>query len=145
MCVSRQGVKCLICKSVCRTARKEFINAKYIDHKFARRTISTASSGLDEVYEAVQSRDLLSIIQLYAEGVELLQLLPDPGKVGWTVDLSTRTSGPSVREEISVCLSLVGLPLGRFKGNSRPTLGGSRSPVGGDGVFSVVPKLLRTF
>lgn len=65
-----------------RTARKEFINAKYIDRQFVRRTISMASSGLEEVCEAVQSRDLLSIIQLYAEGVELLQPLPEPGQVG---------------------------------------------------------------
>ncbi|XP_036940768.1 arf-GAP with SH3 domain, ANK repeat and PH domain-containing protein 1a isoform X4 [Acanthopagrus latus] len=62
------------------TARKEFINAKYIDRQFVRRTISMASSGLEEVCEAVQSRDLLSIIQLYAEGVELLQPLPEPGQ-----------------------------------------------------------------
>ncbi|KAI3374825.1 hypothetical protein L3Q82_021040 [Scortum barcoo] len=62
------------------TARKEFINAKYIDHRFVRRTVSMATSRLDEVYEAVQSRDLLSIIQLYAEGVELLQPLPEHDK-----------------------------------------------------------------
>ncbi|XP_076601035.1 arf-GAP with SH3 domain, ANK repeat and PH domain-containing protein 1a isoform X1 [Chaetodon auriga] len=60
------------------TARKEFINAKYIDRKFIRRTVSRATSRLDEVYEVVKSRDLLSIIQLYAEGVELLQPLPEP-------------------------------------------------------------------
>uniref|UniRef100_A0A8C4F1K2 Arf-GAP with SH3 domain, ANK repeat and PH domain-containing protein 1 n=1 Tax=Dicentrarchus labrax TaxID=13489 RepID=A0A8C4F1K2_DICLA len=62
------------------TARKEFINAKYIDRKFVRRAISMAASRLDDVYEVVRSRDLLSIIQLYAEGVELLQPLPEPGK-----------------------------------------------------------------
>uniref|UniRef100_A0A671Z4Y3 ArfGAP with SH3 domain, ankyrin repeat and PH domain 1a n=1 Tax=Sparus aurata TaxID=8175 RepID=A0A671Z4Y3_SPAAU len=62
------------------TARKEFINAKYIDRKFVRRTVSMATSGLEELCEAVQSRDLLSIIQLYAEGVELLQPLPEPGQ-----------------------------------------------------------------
>ncbi|XP_049455228.1 arf-GAP with SH3 domain, ANK repeat and PH domain-containing protein 1a isoform X1 [Epinephelus fuscoguttatus] len=60
--------------------RKEFINAKYIDRKFVRRTVSMVTSRLNEVYEAVRSRDLLSIIQLYAEGVELLQPLPEPGK-----------------------------------------------------------------
>uniref|UniRef100_A0A3Q0R0Y4 ArfGAP with SH3 domain, ankyrin repeat and PH domain 1a n=1 Tax=Amphilophus citrinellus TaxID=61819 RepID=A0A3Q0R0Y4_AMPCI len=59
---------------------KEFINAKYIDHKFVRRTISTVSSRLDELNEAVRSRDLLSLIQLYTQGVELLQPLPELGK-----------------------------------------------------------------
>ncbi|XP_030607748.1 arf-GAP with SH3 domain, ANK repeat and PH domain-containing protein 1a isoform X1 [Archocentrus centrarchus] len=62
------------------TVKKEFINAKYIDHKFVRRTISTASSRLDELNEAVRSRDLLSLIQLYTQGVELLQPLPELGK-----------------------------------------------------------------
>lgn len=73
-------------------ARKEFINAKYIDRKFVRHTVPMATSRLDEVYEAVRSRDLLSIIQLYAEGVELLQPFPEPGKVGWTLYLSIITS-----------------------------------------------------
>nr|XP_046265471.1 arf-GAP with SH3 domain, ANK repeat and PH domain-containing protein 1a isoform X2 [Scatophagus argus] len=80
------------------SARKEFINAKYVDHKFAMRTVATATRGLYEVYEAVQSRDLLSIIQLYAGGVELLQPLPEPGKEAgetalhyciWTADHSS--------------------------------------------------------
>ncbi|XP_068998371.1 arf-GAP with SH3 domain, ANK repeat and PH domain-containing protein 1a [Embiotoca jacksoni] len=62
------------------TARKEFINAKYIDRKFVRRTVSAATSIPDELNEAVRSRDLLSIIQLYAEGAVLLQPLPQSGK-----------------------------------------------------------------
>lgn len=68
------------------------------------------TSSLDEVYEAVQSRDLLSIIQLFAEGVELLLPLPEPVKVGWTLDLSiitsTLMSWLSLKEEVSVCLSV---------------------------------------
>ncbi|XP_034534439.1 arf-GAP with SH3 domain, ANK repeat and PH domain-containing protein 1-like isoform X2 [Notolabrus celidotus] len=62
------------------TTRKEFINAKYVERRFVRRTVSMASSGLEEVWEAVRSRDLLSIVQLYAEGVELLQPLPEHSK-----------------------------------------------------------------
>uniref|UniRef100_A0A7N8YC69 ArfGAP with SH3 domain, ankyrin repeat and PH domain 1a n=1 Tax=Mastacembelus armatus TaxID=205130 RepID=A0A7N8YC69_9TELE len=62
------------------TARKEFINAKYIDHKFVKRTVATMAVRLDELFEVIRSRDLLSIIQLYAEGAELLQPLPGPGK-----------------------------------------------------------------
>lgn len=75
-----------VSNSVCRVERKEFINNKYIDHKFARCTISMASNGLEELCEAVRTRDLMSVIQLYAEGVELHQPLPDPGKVGWTTE-----------------------------------------------------------
>lgn len=55
-----------------------------------------ATSGLQEVFEAVRSRDLLSVIQLYAEGVELLQPLPDPTKVSWLL-LDVRR----VREEVT--------------------------------------------
>lgn len=73
--------------SVCRVERKEFINNKYIEHKFARHPVSMASNGLEELCEAVRTRDLMSVIQLYAQGVELLQPLPDPGKVGCTVEL----------------------------------------------------------
>ncbi|XP_036377234.1 arf-GAP with SH3 domain, ANK repeat and PH domain-containing protein 1 isoform X1 [Megalops cyprinoides] len=60
------------------TARKEFINAKYVDHKFARKTCTSAFAKMSELYEAVKSRDLLALIQVYAEGVELMEPLPEP-------------------------------------------------------------------
>ena len=34
-----------------------------------------------ELFEAVQSRDLLALIQVYAEGVELMEPLPEVGPV----------------------------------------------------------------
>lgn len=96
-------VSCLTDAAPCRTARKEFINTKYIDRKFVRRTVSTATSGLDELYEAVRSRDLLSIIQLYAEGVELLQPLPEPGQVSDTpVDHRKRSRSWSLSESLNL-------------------------------------------
>ncbi|XP_061521829.1 arf-GAP with SH3 domain, ANK repeat and PH domain-containing protein 1 isoform X4 [Phycodurus eques] len=61
------------------TVRKEFINTKYVDHKYARKTCSSASAKMIELYEAVQSRDLLALIQVYAEGVELMEPLPEAG------------------------------------------------------------------
>ncbi|CAJ1082463.1 arf-GAP with SH3 domain%2C ANK repeat and PH domain-containing protein 1 isoform X5 [Xyrichtys novacula] len=61
------------------TVRKEFINAKYVDHKFARKTCTSAAAKMIELFEAVQSRDLLSLIQVYAEGVELMEPLPEVG------------------------------------------------------------------
>ncbi|XP_061777713.1 arf-GAP with SH3 domain, ANK repeat and PH domain-containing protein 1 isoform X3 [Nerophis ophidion] len=61
------------------TVRKEFINAKYVDHKYARKTCSSAAAKMIELYEAVQSRDLLSLVQVYAEGVELMEPLPEAG------------------------------------------------------------------
>ncbi|XP_058232870.1 arf-GAP with SH3 domain, ANK repeat and PH domain-containing protein 1 isoform X4 [Hemibagrus wyckioides] len=64
------------------TIRKEFINAKYVDHKFARKMCSSAVVKLSDLYDAVRSRDLLALIQVYAEGVELTEPLPDGGQEG---------------------------------------------------------------
>ncbi|XP_046689982.1 arf-GAP with SH3 domain, ANK repeat and PH domain-containing protein 1 isoform X4 [Silurus meridionalis] len=64
------------------TIRKEFINAKYVDHKFARKTCSSAVAKMNDLYDAVRSRDLLALIQVYAEGVELMEPLPDEGQEG---------------------------------------------------------------
>ncbi|KAG5851114.1 hypothetical protein ANANG_G00089590 [Anguilla anguilla] len=62
------------------TVRKEFINAKYVDHKFTRKTCTSAAAKMSELYEAVKSRDLLALIQVYAEGVELMEPLPETGQ-----------------------------------------------------------------
>ncbi|KAJ8277038.1 hypothetical protein GJAV_G00070780 [Gymnothorax javanicus] len=61
------------------TARKEFINAKYVDRKYTRRTCASAAAKMSELYEAVKCRDLLALIQVYAEGVELMEPLPEMG------------------------------------------------------------------
>ncbi|XP_047423885.1 arf-GAP with SH3 domain, ANK repeat and PH domain-containing protein 1 isoform X5 [Mugil cephalus] len=76
------------------TVRKEFINAKYVDHKYARKTCTSASAKMIELFEAVQSRDLLALIQVYAEGVELMEPLPEAGpEVGETaLHYSVRTA-----------------------------------------------------
>ncbi|XP_041101250.1 arf-GAP with SH3 domain, ANK repeat and PH domain-containing protein 1-like isoform X2 [Polyodon spathula] len=62
------------------TARKEFINAKYVDHKFTRKTYISEAAKLNELSDAVKSRDLLALIQVYAEGVELMEPLPETGQ-----------------------------------------------------------------
>ncbi|XP_062987210.1 arf-GAP with SH3 domain, ANK repeat and PH domain-containing protein 1 isoform X2 [Elgaria multicarinata webbii] len=62
------------------TARKEFITAKYVDHKFSRKTCASAAAKLNELLEAVKSRELLALIQVYAEGVELMEPLLEPGQ-----------------------------------------------------------------
>ncbi|XP_014911353.1 arf-GAP with SH3 domain, ANK repeat and PH domain-containing protein 1 isoform X5 [Poecilia latipinna] len=67
------------------TVRKEFINAKYVDHKYARKTCTSAAAKMIELFEAIQTRDLLALIQVYAEGVELMEPLPEAGpEVGET-------------------------------------------------------------
>ncbi|XP_067888778.1 arf-GAP with SH3 domain, ANK repeat and PH domain-containing protein 1-like [Heterodontus francisci] len=62
------------------TARKEFIHAKYVDHKFAKRLCTSSLAKMNDLLESVKSRDLLALIQVYAEGVELMEPLPDHGQ-----------------------------------------------------------------
>lgn len=64
-----------------RTARKEYITAKYMEHKFCRRMCSSGAEKQSELLEAVKSRDLLALIQVYAEGVEILEPLLESGQV----------------------------------------------------------------
>ncbi|XP_012578402.1 PREDICTED: arf-GAP with SH3 domain, ANK repeat and PH domain-containing protein 1 isoform X7 [Condylura cristata] len=76
------------------TVRKEYITAKYVDHRFSRKTCSSSSAKLNELLEAIKSRDLLALIQVYAEGVELMEPLLDPGQeLGETaLHLAVRTA-----------------------------------------------------
>ncbi|XP_016125882.1 arf-GAP with SH3 domain, ANK repeat and PH domain-containing protein 1-like isoform X4 [Sinocyclocheilus grahami] len=62
------------------TERKEYINAKYVEHRFARRTATTATARQGDLYEAVRTRDLMALIQLYADGVELMDPFPEAGR-----------------------------------------------------------------
>lgn len=52
-----------------------------MDHKFARKTCSSAGVKLSDLYDAVRSRDLLALIQVYADGVEIMEPLPDGRQV----------------------------------------------------------------
>ncbi|XP_036306299.1 arf-GAP with SH3 domain, ANK repeat and PH domain-containing protein 1-like [Pipistrellus kuhlii] len=76
------------------SARKEYIMAKYVDHRFSRKTCSSPSAKLKELMEAVRSRDLLALVQVYAEGVELMEPLLEPGQeLGETaLHLAVRTA-----------------------------------------------------
>ncbi|XP_016358407.1 arf-GAP with SH3 domain, ANK repeat and PH domain-containing protein 1-like isoform X3 [Sinocyclocheilus anshuiensis] len=62
------------------TERKEYINAKYVEHRFAQRTATTATARQGDLYEAVRTRDLMALIQLYADGVELMDPFPEAGQ-----------------------------------------------------------------
>ncbi|XP_077949952.1 arf-GAP with SH3 domain, ANK repeat and PH domain-containing protein 2b isoform X3 [Gasterosteus aculeatus] len=60
--------------------RKDFITAKYIERRFVRRLCADAKSRLQVLYEAVRNRDIQSMIQVYAEGVDLQESLPQPNE-----------------------------------------------------------------
>ncbi|XP_069479060.1 arf-GAP with SH3 domain, ANK repeat and PH domain-containing protein 3 isoform X2 [Ambystoma mexicanum] len=64
------------------SARKEFIVAKYVDRKFVRQGMQQDPKQLSE---AIHSRDLLALLQAFAEGWDLSKPLPaldsqDPGE-----------------------------------------------------------------
>ncbi|XP_041422576.1 arf-GAP with SH3 domain, ANK repeat and PH domain-containing protein 1 isoform X3 [Xenopus laevis] len=61
-------------------ARKEYITAKYVERRFSRKICSTGAEKLNELLEAVKSRDLLALIQVYAEGVEIMEPLVESGQ-----------------------------------------------------------------
>ncbi|CAL8300432.1 unnamed protein product [Boreogadus saida] len=63
-------------------ARKDFITAKYTDKRFARRQTAGPSgpggpaARLHTLSEAVKARDIFSLIQVYAEGLDLMEPIP---------------------------------------------------------------------
>uniref|UniRef100_A0A673BYQ0 Arf-GAP with SH3 domain, ANK repeat and PH domain-containing protein 3-like n=1 Tax=Sphaeramia orbicularis TaxID=375764 RepID=A0A673BYQ0_9TELE len=63
-------------------ARKEYIVAKYAERRYVIRREETDPSRL---FDAVRSRDLTSLLQLYAEGADLAKpLTPSDGQVNTT-------------------------------------------------------------
>ncbi|XP_062862774.1 arf-GAP with SH3 domain, ANK repeat and PH domain-containing protein 2a [Trichomycterus rosablanca] len=57
-------------------ARKDFITAKYTEKRFARKKCPDASSRLRTLCDAVKARDIFTLIQVYAEGVDLMEPIP---------------------------------------------------------------------
>ncbi|XP_047248811.1 arf-GAP with SH3 domain, ANK repeat and PH domain-containing protein 2a isoform X1 [Girardinichthys multiradiatus] len=56
--------------------RKDFIMSKYIEKQFAKKKCPDATSRLHTLCEAVKARDIFSLIQVYAEGVDLMEPIP---------------------------------------------------------------------
>ncbi|XP_029982247.1 arf-GAP with SH3 domain, ANK repeat and PH domain-containing protein 2a isoform X2 [Sphaeramia orbicularis] len=57
-------------------ARKDFITAKYTEKRFARKKCPDSTSRLHTLCEAVKARDIFSLIQVYAEGIDLMEPIP---------------------------------------------------------------------
>ncbi|CAL8314145.1 unnamed protein product [Lota lota] len=56
--------------------RKDYITAKYTEHRFVQRKSADAAARLQALSEAVRTRHILSLIQVYAEGVDLSDIIP---------------------------------------------------------------------
>ncbi|XP_062981214.1 arf-GAP with SH3 domain, ANK repeat and PH domain-containing protein 2 isoform X2 [Elgaria multicarinata webbii] len=57
-------------------ARKDYINAKYIERKYARKKYSDNVAKLQSLCEAVKTRDIFGLVQVYADGVDLTEKIP---------------------------------------------------------------------
>ncbi|KAM8966762.1 arf-GAP with SH3 domain, ANK repeat and PH domain-containing protein 1 isoform 1-T1 [Pelodytes ibericus] len=79
------------------TARKEYITAKYVEHRFSRKTCASGAEKLSELLQAVKSKDLLALIQVYAEGVEIMEPLLESGQEPGesALHFAVRTAEPS--------------------------------------------------
>ncbi|XP_030626716.1 arf-GAP with SH3 domain, ANK repeat and PH domain-containing protein 2b [Chanos chanos] len=53
--------------------RKDFIMAKYTEKRFAERKCADSAARLHTLCEAVKNRDIFALIQVYAEGVDLME------------------------------------------------------------------------
>uniref|UniRef100_A0A8C5N5A1 ArfGAP with SH3 domain, ankyrin repeat and PH domain 2a n=1 Tax=Gouania willdenowi TaxID=441366 RepID=A0A8C5N5A1_GOUWI len=56
--------------------RKDFIVAKYTEKRFSRKKCLDSTSRLHTLCDAVKARDIFSLIQVYAEGVDLMEPIP---------------------------------------------------------------------
>ncbi|XP_035277023.1 arf-GAP with SH3 domain, ANK repeat and PH domain-containing protein 2b isoform X1 [Anguilla anguilla] len=79
--------------------RKDYIMAKYTEKRFAQRKCADNSSKLRALRDAVKSRDIFALIQVYTEGVDLMEPIPmanehEPGETALhlAVRLVDRTS-----------------------------------------------------
>ncbi|KAL1783576.1 arf-GAP with SH3 domain, ANK repeat and PH domain-containing protein 2 isoform X2 [Sigmodon hispidus] len=57
-------------------ARKDYITAKYIERRYARKKHADISAKLHSLCEAVKTRDIFGLLQAYADGVDLTEKIP---------------------------------------------------------------------
>ncbi|XP_029468224.1 arf-GAP with SH3 domain, ANK repeat and PH domain-containing protein 1-like isoform X2 [Rhinatrema bivittatum] len=62
------------------TFRKDFIHAKYVQWKFAKRSAGAVLSRLYDMQEAVKFKDIYALLQVYAEKLDLSEALPQPAQ-----------------------------------------------------------------
>uniref|UniRef100_A0AAY4AZF5 ArfGAP with SH3 domain, ankyrin repeat and PH domain 2b n=1 Tax=Denticeps clupeoides TaxID=299321 RepID=A0AAY4AZF5_9TELE len=73
--------KNVVTKGDYKQTRKDYITAKYTEKRFAQRKCPTPASKVKSLCDAVMSRDIFSLIQVYAEGVDLIEPISlEPGE-----------------------------------------------------------------
>uniref|UniRef100_A0A8C6SKC1 ArfGAP with SH3 domain, ankyrin repeat and PH domain 2b n=1 Tax=Neogobius melanostomus TaxID=47308 RepID=A0A8C6SKC1_9GOBI len=61
-------------------SRKDYITAKYVERRFVLQLHPEASRRQQMLYDSVRSRDILGLLQVYAEGADLLESNPQPNE-----------------------------------------------------------------
>ena len=61
----------------CRQERFSFIKAKYVEHKYAIITCSDKEDLKQDLKQAILTHDISALLQVYAEGIDLMTILPD--------------------------------------------------------------------
>lgn len=59
-----------------RIARKDYITAKYMERRYARKKHADTTAKLHSLCEAVKTRDIFGLLQAYADGVDLTEKIP---------------------------------------------------------------------
>ncbi|KAG8580224.1 hypothetical protein GDO81_007198 [Engystomops pustulosus] len=57
-------------------ARKDYITAKYIEKRYARKKYVDHASKMLSLCDAVKTRDIYALVQLHADGVDLTETIP---------------------------------------------------------------------
>lgn len=67
------------CIQLClRQERKDFITAKYTEKRFAQRKYADNAARIHALCDAVKTRDIFSLIQVYAEEADLMETIHLP-------------------------------------------------------------------
>jgi len=74
---TRNVSECLYPLVVVRDEKKAFIRSKYESRRYAIVTCADVEDRRQDLKQAIQSRDIHALIQVFAEGIDFMQPLPD--------------------------------------------------------------------
>ena len=60
-----------------RAEKKAFIRAKYEKHRHAIVTCTNLEDRRQDLKQAILSRDIFALLQVFAEGIDFMESLPD--------------------------------------------------------------------
>jgi len=66
-----------VAAAVARDEKKAFIRSKYESRRYAIVTCADVEDRRQDLKQAILSRDIQALIQVFAEGIDFMQPLPD--------------------------------------------------------------------